>query len=195
MPPETAWGWNPQLLYLRRDAAFTDCGGTGAATLGLCGLEGTDAVDFLAVLAIGEIVMELDFRILLGVHRMPRLSDRLLDRQRLPYPANDAAHLDQCHHDEHQPKPHDPVHLRARTRHFVQAVERCPARCDGETPELDLDKDLDHATDDDQPEQHETRLRPHRSGRNQLAGTNDRAGDDQARPELPENPTDGGCWI
>jgi len=43
MPPATAWGWNPQPLaagsayaqgYLRRDAAFTDCPGTEAATLG-----------------------------------------------------------------------------------------------------------------------------------------------------------------
>jgi len=43
--------------YLRRDAAFTACPGTEAATLGktgLCGLEGADTIDFLAVLAVGE---------------------------------------------------------------------------------------------------------------------------------------------
>ena len=66
MPPATAWGWNPQLLaagsayaqgYGGQAAAFTDCPGTEAATLGktgLCGLEGTDTGDFLAVLAVGE---------------------------------------------------------------------------------------------------------------------------------------------
>jgi len=43
--------------YLRRDAAFTACPGTEAATIGktcLCGLEGADTIDFLAVLAVGE---------------------------------------------------------------------------------------------------------------------------------------------
>jgi hypothetical protein len=50
-------GYEGQEGYGGQAAAFTDCPGTEAATLGktgLCGLEGADTIDFLAVLAVGE---------------------------------------------------------------------------------------------------------------------------------------------
>jgi hypothetical protein len=74
MPPATAWGWNPQPLaagsayaqgYGGQAAAFTDCPGTEAATIGktgLHGLQGTDTVDPLAVLR--SLVVRQEARLL-----------------------------------------------------------------------------------------------------------------------------------
>ena len=48
---------------------------------------------------------------------------------------------------------------------------------------LHLGEDLDHTADQDQPEQYEASFGADLGGRDQLPGTNDRAGDDQAWPQ------------
>ena len=68
----------------------------------------------------------------------------------------------------------------------VERGQRGLAVGDRVTAQLDLDEDLDHAAQQDQPEQAEPRLRPQARRVDQLAGADDRRRQDQPRADLPD---------
>ena len=74
----------------------------------------------------------------------------------------------------------------ARARQRVEGRQRRLAVRDRVAAELDLDEDLDHAGQQDQPEQAEAGLGPQAGRVDQLAGPDDRGGQDQPRADLPD---------
>ena len=88
------------------------------------------------------------------------------------------------HHD--QPEPAQPRDAQPRAGQRVERRQRRLAVGDRVTPELHLDEDLDHARQQDQPEQAEAGLGPQAGRVDQLAGPHDRRGQDQPGPDLPD---------
>ncbi len=85
-----------------------------------------------------------------------------------------------------QVEPAQPRRPEPRARQGVERRERRPAVRDRVPAELDLHEDLDHAAQQDQPEQAEPGLRPQARRVDQLAGADDRGGQDQPGPDLPQ---------
>ena len=92
------------------------------------------------------------------------------------------------HHD--QPEPAQPRGARTRARERVERRQRRLAVRDRVSAQLDLHEDLDHAGQQDQPEQAEARLGAQARGVDQLARPHDRGGQDQPRADLPDRPED-----
>ena len=59
-------------------------------------------------------------------------------------------------------------------------------------PDFDLDKDLDQASKDNQPQQIDPGLGARLGGGDQLSGADHRTGDDQPRPHLAQNAAQAG---
>ena len=85
-----------------------------------------------------------------------------------------------------EPEPAQPRHAQPRAGQRVERRQRRLAVRDRVTPELHLDEDLDHARQQDQPEQAEAGLRPQAGRVDQLSGPHDRRGQDQSRSDLPD---------
>src|SRR5262249_7161966 len=83
-----------------------------------------------------------------------------------------------------EPEPDQPRDLKAWSRDAVHRLERAHPSGDGEAAELDLDKDLDHAGQDDEPQEAEADLSAQLGGDDELTRADDRGGHDQAWPEV-----------
>ncbi len=130
----------------------------------------------------------------------PRRSEWHADRQRLPDTSDNPAKLPQAHDEHHRPVPQQPVaapriraaksaarHRERRSGNNVHSEHGALAADDAVPAQLDLHEHLDHAPDQDEPQQPESGLRPGGGGGDQLAGTHDRAGNNQARAKAAEN--------
>jgi hypothetical protein len=70
----------------------------------------------------------------------------------------------------------------------VQSLQRRSPVRDCVTAQLNLHEHLQHAAENDKPEQLEAFLRPELRRHDQFTGPNYDCRDDQPRPDLPENP-------
>ena len=85
-----------------------------------------------------------------------------------------------------EPEPAEPRDARPRAGQRVERRQRRLAVRDRVAAELDLHEDLDDAGEQDQPEQAEARLGAQAGRVDQLARPDDRGGQDQPRPDLPD---------
>ena len=105
------------------------------------------------------------------------------------HPANNTSHL----HDERnvhaQPEPEQPADDEPRSRNAVHGFERRLAGDDGVTTEFDLHKNLDEATEDDEPQQGEADFAGDLRGSYHFARTDDGGSNNQAGADTAK---DGG---
>jgi hypothetical protein len=128
----------------------------------------------------------------LFVERFSVGGDRRADRQGLSDAADNAAELRGARQEHGEVVPDEPVAAPRdrRAGNFAEGVERRLPPYDHIAPQFDLHKDLDHASHDDQPQQPESRFGAGLGRSDQLARTDDRAGDNQSRPQPQQDPPD-----
>ena len=119
-----------------------------------------------------------------------QIADPDVDRHRRHEQVQDLRHApvhaaDLQHREEHgdRPRPDQPAHTEARSRHAVEPLEAGVAGGDRVAPELALDHGLDGAAHEDDPQRREADLRAERRRGDELARADDGRGQDHARAD------------